>query len=77
MASIRFIMLGGFLGAGKTTTLARLARHYMSQGLRVGLVTNRPVSKKSVGTQYRKSASQCFSHKTHSYGIKRLIRASI
>ena len=40
MASIRFIMLGGFLGAGKTTTLARLARHYMSQGLRVGLVTN-------------------------------------
>jgi Ni2+-binding GTPase involved in maturation of urease and hydrogenase len=33
-------MVGGFLGAGKTTTLARLARHYMARGLRVGLVTN-------------------------------------
>ncbi len=38
--SIRFIMIGGFLGAGKTTTMARLARHYMEQGLRVGIVTN-------------------------------------
>lgn len=36
----RFIMIGGFLGAGKTTTVARLARHYSSQGLRVALVTN-------------------------------------
>ena len=33
-------MVGGFLGAGKTTTLARLARHYLSRGQRVGLVTN-------------------------------------
>jgi Ni2+-binding GTPase involved in maturation of urease and hydrogenase len=33
-------MVGGFLGAGKTTTLARLARDYMARGLRVGLVTN-------------------------------------
>lgn len=40
MSPARFIMVGGFLGAGKTTTLARLARHYMSQGRRVGLVTN-------------------------------------
>ncbi|WLD11808.1 GTP-binding protein [Planctellipticum variicoloris] len=37
---IRFIMVGGFLGAGKTTTLARLARRYMDQGLKVGIVTN-------------------------------------
>ena len=40
MTPVRFIMVGGFLGAGKTTTLARLARHYMARGLRVGLVTN-------------------------------------
>jgi Ni2+-binding GTPase involved in maturation of urease and hydrogenase len=33
-------MLGGFLGAGKTTAVARLARHWISQGLKVGLVTN-------------------------------------
>ncbi|MBS0260999.1 MAG: cobalamin biosynthesis protein P47K [Planctomycetes bacterium] len=37
---IRFIMIGGFLGAGKTTTLARLARFYQEQGLNVGVVTN-------------------------------------
>src|SRR5438132_1782654 len=40
MSSIRFIMLGGFLGAGKTTTIARLARHYQSRGQKVGIVTN-------------------------------------
>lgn len=40
MSAIRFVMLGGFLGAGKTTTIARLARAYQDQGLRVGIVTN-------------------------------------
>lgn len=38
--SVRFVMVGGFLGAGKTTALARLARMYQSRGLRVGVVTN-------------------------------------
>ncbi len=38
--TVRFVMVGGFLGAGKTTTIARLARHYQSQGKRVGVVTN-------------------------------------
>lgn len=36
----RYIMIGGFLGAGKTTTVGRLARHYLAQGKRVGIVTN-------------------------------------
>ncbi len=40
MNNPRFIMVGGFLGAGKTTTVARLARHYSSQGERVAIVTN-------------------------------------
>src|SRR6058998_3823190 len=40
MHTIRFIMIGGFLGAGKTTTLARLARFFMSRGQKIGLVTN-------------------------------------
>ncbi|MCA8992059.1 MAG: cobalamin biosynthesis protein P47K [Planctomycetaceae bacterium] len=35
-----YIMVGGFLGAGKTTSVARLARHYMQLGKRVGIVTN-------------------------------------
>jgi G3E family GTPase len=40
MNTIRFIMIGGFLGAGKTTTLGRLARFYMNRGQKVGLITN-------------------------------------
>ena len=38
--TVRFVMVGGFLGAGKTTTIARLARLYQAQGKRVGVVTN-------------------------------------
>ena len=37
---MRYVMVGGFLGAGKTTTLARLAAEYRRQGLNVGIVTN-------------------------------------
>lgn len=40
MSLVRFIMLGGFLGAGKTTSISRLARSYQQQGLRVAIVTN-------------------------------------
>lgn len=40
MPAPRFIMLGGFLGAGKTTAIARLARHYQQQGKRIAIVTN-------------------------------------
>jgi G3E family GTPase len=36
----RYIMIGGFLGAGKTTSVARLAQRLTDQGLRVGLITN-------------------------------------
>ena len=35
-----YVMVGGFLGAGKTTALLRLAEHFSAQGRRVGLITN-------------------------------------
>jgi len=35
-----YFMIGGFLGAGKTTAVARLAQHLVERGLRVGLITN-------------------------------------
>src|SRR5262249_37447216 len=35
-----YIMVGGFLGAGKTTALLRLAEHFAAQGRRIGLITN-------------------------------------
>src|SRR5436190_6202915 len=40
MADARYIMIGGFLGAGKTTAMLRLARKLVADGLRVGLITN-------------------------------------
>src|SRR6266850_7710912 len=36
----RYIMIGGFLGAGKTTCVAKLAQQLTAQALRVGLITN-------------------------------------
>ena len=33
-------MIGGFLGAGKTTAVGRLAAHLTAQGKKVGLITN-------------------------------------
>lgn len=36
----RYIMIGGFLGAGKTTALGKLAQRLAGRGLRVGLITN-------------------------------------
>ncbi|MGC3968326.1 MAG: GTP-binding protein [Pirellulales bacterium] len=40
MKRLRYVMIGGFLGAGKTTLIGRLAKTYADQGLRVGIVTN-------------------------------------
>jgi len=39
-AKARYIMIGGFLGAGKTTAVGRLAKRLGDRGLRVGLITN-------------------------------------
>lgn len=36
----QYYMIGGFLGAGKTTAVAALAQHLTAAGLRVGLITN-------------------------------------
>lgn len=36
----RYIMIGGFLGAGKTTAIGKLAGLLSAQGHRVGLITN-------------------------------------
>jgi len=60
-------MLGGFLGAGKTTTIGRLARHFTSQGLKVGIVTNDQTtdlvdthSLRSQGFEVGEVAGACF-----------------
>jgi len=36
----RYIVIGGFLGAGKTTAVLRLAERLRARGLRVGLIAN-------------------------------------
>lgn len=65
--SPRFIMIGGFLGAGKTTTIGRLAKHYIAQGLKVGIVTNDQTtdlvdtqSLRSQGFEVGEVAGSCF-----------------
>jgi G3E family GTPase len=40
MNKAAYIMIGGFLGAGKTTAILRLAEHLHAGGRRVGLITN-------------------------------------
>lgn len=39
-AKARYIMIGGFLGAGKSTSVARLAQRLSDDGKRVGLIVN-------------------------------------
>jgi len=67
MTAPRFLLIGGFLGAGKTTTIARLARHYQSQGLNVAIVTNDQAanlvdtnSLRSQGFEVGEVAGSCF-----------------
>jgi Ni2+-binding GTPase involved in maturation of urease and hydrogenase len=65
--SIRFIMIGGFLGAGKTTAIGRLAKTYQDRGQRVGIVTNDQASDlvdthtlRSQGFEVGEVAGACF-----------------
>ena len=36
----KLIIVGGFLGAGKTTAILSMAKHFMQTGLKIGIVTN-------------------------------------
>lgn len=40
MAKARYIMIGGFLGAGKTTSIGKFAEFLDRRGIKVGLITN-------------------------------------
>jgi G3E family GTPase len=64
---IDFIMVGGFLGAGKTTLIARLAKKYQAAGMHVCVVTNDQAAGlvdtellKSHGLEVNEVAGSCF-----------------
>ncbi len=66
-ASIRFIMIGGFLGAGKTTLIGQLARRFQAAGKHVCVVTNDQAAGlvdtellKSQGLEVNEVAGSCF-----------------
>jgi Ni2+-binding GTPase involved in maturation of urease and hydrogenase len=40
MSKSRYVMIGGFLGAGKTAAAIKLAQHLQARGKRAGLITN-------------------------------------
>ncbi len=63
----RFIMIGGFLGAGKTTTIGKLAQQFRAEGKNVAIVTNDQASDlvdtlllRSQGFQVGEVAGSCF-----------------
>lgn len=64
---IEFIMIGGFLGAGKTTLIANLAQHFRADGKHVCVVTNDQAAGlvdtellKSRGLEVNEVAGSCF-----------------
>ncbi|WP_417745362.1 GTP-binding protein [Rosistilla oblonga] len=64
---IRFIMIGGFLGAGKTTLIQQLARRFQADGKHVCIVTNDQAAGlvdtellKSQGFEVNEVAGSCF-----------------
>ena len=67
MRTTRVILVGGFLGAGKTTLVAQAAQRLAAQGLRVGLVANDQAAGlvdteilKETGSQVEEVAGGCF-----------------
>ncbi len=40
MSRIDLIIIGGFLGAGKTTSIVRIARHLLKMEKKIGIITN-------------------------------------
>lgn len=64
---IRFVMIGGFLGAGKTTLIAQLAKRFQAEGKHVCVVTNDQAAGlvdtqllKSQGFEVNEVAGSCF-----------------
>lgn len=64
---VRLYVVGGFLGAGKTTALTALAGYFMKQGLRVAIITNDQTGGlvdsdivRTHGIHYREIAGACF-----------------
>ncbi|MEM6468863.1 MAG: GTP-binding protein [Planctomycetota bacterium] len=64
---IEFIMVGGFLGAGKTTLIANLAKRFQAEGKHVCVVTNDQAAGlvdtellKSQGLEVNEVAGSCF-----------------
>ena len=67
MKTVRLVLVGGFLGAGKTTTIAALARRLHSRGEKVAVITNDQgsslvdtVRMEAEGLAVREVAGACF-----------------
>ncbi|MDA8744654.1 cobalamin biosynthesis protein P47K [Rubripirellula amarantea] len=63
----KFILIGGFLGAGKTTLVGQLAKRYTDEGKSVGIVTNDQAADlvdthnlRSLGFEVGEVAGACF-----------------
>ncbi len=59
MTRARYIMLGGFLGAGKTTALMRLAEHLEARGAKIRRYRKPTFTKPAPADLRRQIASEC------------------
>ncbi len=67
MPKTRFVLVGGFLGAGKTTLIGEIAKRYVAAGKSVGIITNDQAADlvdthnlRSQGFQVGEVAGACF-----------------
>ena len=67
MRNTRIILVGGFLGAGKTTLIGQAARRFLQQGKKVGLIVNDQAANlvdtavlREAGTAIEEVAGGCF-----------------
>jgi len=67
MAKVRLVLVGGFLGAGKTTLMAQAGKRLAAQGKRIGFITNDQAAQlvdtellKETGFEVKEVAGACF-----------------
>jgi G3E family GTPase len=67
MAKARLVLIGGFLGAGKTTLMAQAGRRLAAKGKKVGFITNDQADQlvdtellKRTGLEVKEVAGACF-----------------
>ena len=79
MNPVRMVLIGGFLGAGKTTLMAQAGRKLAARGKQVGFITNDQAADlvdtamlKQTGFEVKEVAGACFCFRmSRIFGVQR------